>query len=115
MAKLKMPRLDEKDFGKILNSAKTRKAAEDAADKLISLAKSEYLSQVIHPNTTTPAYVSSFRKSVSFEDGKYTVRVYNQDPTWKWIEFGAHARGRTRILRYKPMTRALQRMRTLGS
>lgn len=54
---------------------------------------------------TPPKYISSFR--MEWHRSTLTYRVSNVDPGWKWVEYGAHAGGKTFILRYRPLGRAL--------
>lgn len=38
------------------------------------------------------------------------IEVYNDDPTAEWVEFGAHAGGKTRVLRYRILGRTADAM-----
>lgn len=60
--------------------------------------------------TTPPKYVASFELDVYADRGGLKFRFLNTDPAASWVEYGAHAGGRTFVLRYKPMTHALESM-----
>jgi len=57
--------------------------------------------------TTPPKYVASFKLRRIKTVRAFKWRVINDDPGALFVEYGAHAGGRTFVLRYKPMTRAL--------
>lgn len=53
--------------------------------------------------TTPPKYIFSFRVDrITFSGGVYTWVARNVDPAAAWVEYGAHAGGRTAVLRYHP-------------
>lgn len=97
-------------FERIANQEGTQKVLERDADKLIEKARFIYLRRAKHPNTVAPFYASSFSKKMTQLKKMKGWRVSNTDPTWIWIEFGAHAGGRTPILKYRPMGRAIDEM-----
>lgn len=95
---------------RIANEPQTQARLFGLAHELKARAIKVYVRQVRHPNTEAPYYISSFHiVPVRGKDIK-GFRFSNTDPTWLWIEFGAHAGGKTKILRYKPITTALQEM-----
>ncbi len=53
--------------------------------------------------TTPPRYVQSFGYEIHEDRG--SVSIYNDDPAWNMVEWGAHAFGKYWVLGYKPMTR----------
>lgn len=55
--------------------------------------------------TTPPKYIASFRLAWHRELLRYTIT--NIDPGWHFVEYGAHAGGKTFVLRYRPMAKAL--------
>lgn len=75
-----------------------------------------FLSSSKHTNDTIPEgfeghrsierYISQFRVTYHREQLKATL--YNEDAGWSLIEYGAHAGGKTFVLRYRPMGRALE-------
>lgn len=54
---------------------------------------------------TPPKYVSSFK--IERAQSRLSMRVVNTDPGWNWVEYGTHAGGKTFIMRYRPLGRAL--------
>jgi hypothetical protein len=54
--------------------------------------------------TTPPDYAKSF-KVFKLRQARYIVA--NTDPAAIWVEYGAHAGGRTYVLGYKPLTKGL--------
>lgn len=54
---------------------------------------------------TPPKYIASFR--LDWHANTASWRVVNDDPGWFLVEWGAHAGGKTRVLRYRPLSRAL--------
>lgn len=80
---------------------KPQEFLEEKGLELIAIAKQIYLSQRQLPEHNE--YFFSFE--VKHQDGR--VFVVNTDDTWFWVEFGAHAGGKTEILGYAPMRRAL--------
>lgn len=56
-------------------------------------------------------YVSSFKVRRVFNGRRFVWQAYNDDPTALWVEFGAHAGGKTPILRYRPYGKALESLR----
>lgn|SRR5678816_2033328 len=65
--------------------------------------------------TTPPKYIASFKKikrrtAIRLGRPRFIWRVLNDDPSGVWVEYGAHAGGKTPVLGYRPMTRALASM-----
>lgn len=54
--------------------------------------------------TTPPKYVTAWEIK---REGAVHYLI-NTDRSAMWVEFGAHAGGETPVLRYKPLTRALE-------
>lgn len=57
--------------------------------------------------TTPPKYLASFKLRRIKTVRAFKWRLINDDPGAIFVEYGAHAGGRTFVLRYKPMTTAL--------
>lgn len=83
--------------------------ASETADRIIDLAKETYQRRQVTYNedrtseTTPPKYMKSFykkREGINWIAG-------NEDEAAMWVEFGAHAGGQTPVLKYKPLTTAL--------
>lgn len=85
-----------------------------AAEKIVAAALADFNRQERHDNEwrtsefTPPKYAESFGiRRVHSEHGvKY--EAYNDDPGAILVEYGAHAGGRTFVLRYKPLTHGLE-------
>lgn len=54
--------------------------------------------------TTPPKYLESF----TTEWRGQTLFLINEDPAANWVEFGAHAGGKTPVLKYRPLGTALE-------
>lgn len=87
-------------------------------EEIIQLAKGHFLVVQRSDNewrlseTTPPKYIDSFKKVKfrrGFVKGKpgFKWRVVNVDPAAVWVEYGAHAGGKTPVLGYRPLTVAL--------
>ncbi len=111
MVKVIMPQLTEKSFVHFANKPGMQRKLDNLADRHISMAKRIYLSQAHDPNTVSPYYAGSFKKIRSRYLDYEARQVINTDPMWLWIEFGAHAGGRTPILKYRPMSRAMDELK----
>jgi hypothetical protein len=100
------------DRSPVLETMKQHRATE-----LRNRARMLFLARQIPTNewrtseTSPPKYVLSFRLQRVKALKHYDWRVVNNDPAAIWVEFGAHAGGRTLVLRYFPMTEALRSMR----
>jgi len=57
--------------------------------------------------TTPPKYIRSFKLERIQKARGHSWIVVNTDPSAAWIEYGAHAGGRTLVLRYYPLKTAL--------
>lgn len=57
--------------------------------------------------TTPPKYMASFRIRKLMRGRKVYWQAYNDDPASTWVEYGAMAGGRTKVLGYKPYSKAL--------
>lgn len=108
MAKL---RVDSRRLRSIVaESPRYVEYARDKAEDLERVAISTFNARQRRDNeartseTTPPKYVESFE---IHQDGLTTI-LTNQDPAAMWVEFGAHAGGETPVLKYKPMTTALE-------
>lgn len=101
--------IDYKLFHKAFRSdARYRNYLRRLAREAIALMIEEFLKIEIPFNdapspTTPPKYIQSFGYELHLERG--SVSVYNDDPAWNMVEWGAHAYGKHWVLGYKPMTR----------
>jgi hypothetical protein len=58
--------------------------------------------------TTPPKYVNSFAIERLNKGDTFSWIAKNTDPAAAWVELGAHAGGRTFVLRYYPLKLAVQ-------
>lgn len=58
--------------------------------------------------TTPPKYISSFAIERINTINGFSWAAKNTDPAAAWVEYGAHAGGRTFVLRYFPLKLAVQ-------
>jgi len=54
-----------------------------------------------HDSEAPVFYLQSFHLRRSRKDGIRGWEAYNDDPTAEWVEFGAHAGGKTPVLKYR--------------
>lgn len=64
--------------------------------------------------TTPPKYIREFRVRKIQRAKSYSWIALNEDPAAEWVEYGAHAGGRTLVLRYRPYTIALEKVAMAG-
>lgn len=99
-----------------IEDPRMRLYVRELGEKFIALAIADFERQQHHDNefltseTTPPKYVESFEIEIWAEGSKLKYRFINRDPGAGWVEYGAHAGGKTFVLRYKPMTHALEAM-----
>jgi hypothetical protein len=83
--------------------------ARKKAEEIKQVAIAVYLGQQRADNEARTSETSPPKYLLSWEikqDGSDFFLI-NTDPGAMWVEFGARAGGKTRVLRYKPLTRAL--------
>ena len=96
----------------------TAEQLEDIARRLNEAAAAVFTAEEVKTNeerlseTTPPKYIESF-KVVRNElpGGRFSFLAVNDDPGALWVEVGAHAGGRTRVLKYRPYGRAMDALR----
>lgn len=54
-----------------------------------------------------PRYRQSFRLQKTRRKARLAWQAVNVDPGWNLVEYGAHAGGKTFVLRYRPLGRGL--------
>lgn len=59
-------------------------------------------------------YRNAFAVDAGLAGGTVIARISNDDFTAGWVEFGAHAGGKTRVLGYHVMTRAMEAVAALN-
>jgi len=96
------------------NSLELQRQTKEEAEKIVETAKQVFIASQRGDNeartseTTPPKYLFSFSvRRIEKPDGTWAYEARNDDPSAVWVEFGAHAGGRTAVLRYRPLARAL--------
>ena len=85
----------------MLNSPKVQFAVRLKGEEFIETAKGVFEAQSRHDSE--PPYLYLFRFSIkeALHGIVKAIEVWNDDPTAEWVEFGSHAGGETKILRYR--------------
>lgn len=103
----------------VVTSDELNRYTRDKARALVRLARAHFNSKQVATNewrtseTTPPKYVRSFSiAKVARARRGYAWEARNNDPAATWVEYGAHAGGKTLVLRYYPFTTAIK---TLGA
>jgi hypothetical protein len=103
--------IDPTAIHRAFNTPKTDAVIYANALEIRELAILIATTQIKHTHfVTLPSYVSSFHiDRVSIPGGGTKYRVRNSDPAAFWVEFGAYLHHAThpQILKYKPLTRAV--------
>lgn len=103
MAATKITHADFQAF--LYRSNEVDRFVKKTAQKIIRNARIIFLSQVKHTHgVTIPPYADSFKLN-RLRRGVW--QVLNTDPAALWIEFGAHAGGKTKVLAYRPLGKAV--------
>lgn len=94
-----------------LDNTKTDLVLYSKAVTIKGMAIMIFESRVKHTHAPTlPTYASSFKINRVRRLASHAWRVINDDPAAFWVEFGAYIHspgGHPMILKYKPLTRAL--------
>ena len=91
---------------KLLNSAGLQFALHAKGHEFIQIAQAIFNAESVHdPEDLTPTYNESWEIRDIHRLLVKAIQVWNTDPTAEWVEFGAHAGGKTRVLRYRVMGR----------
>lgn len=92
----------------VRSSGKADAVMREVCEEIITEAKAVYSARAEGDNrlseTSPPKYLESF-SAVKTSDGNWAV--VNDDPGAAWVEFGAHAGGRTPVLKYAPLRTAV--------
>jgi hypothetical protein len=97
-----------------LEDPRARAYIQERAQAIVDVAKADFERQQRHDNelrtseTTPPKYLEEFQVEVYPSEEGLKFRILNTDPAASWVEYGAHAGGKTFVLRYKPMTHAVE-------
>lgn len=85
----------------ILNSRQVQTEVYKTGERFITKAIALYESVDKEEDTPPILYSAHFGIRVVARALVEAIQVYNDDPTAEWVEFGAHAGGKTRVLRYR--------------
>lgn len=100
-------KLNRQKFIEIMNKSPKMDAYLDSkADEAETLAKDVYEIRSQHQDVHVPEYKHSFfvkrRKALSKRGDVVNSRIIgNSSGRWYWVEFGAHAGGKTPVLNYR--------------
>jgi len=75
-------------------------------EEFIAVASLIYEASSKHDPDAPPRYNESWSIKDVHHFMVEAIQVYNSDPTAEWVEFGAHAGGTTRVLKYRVLGRA---------
>ncbi len=112
-------RIDKARLEEVMwSSDKLSDEMQDKAQAINKEAAAVFMAEEIKSNegrtseTTPPKYLGSFNtKKAPLASGHYSWLAVNSDPGAFWVEVGAHAGGRTLVLKYRPYGRALDILR----
>lgn len=92
---------------KLLNHPDLYVHLQEVGLEFIEIAIGVYEARTHHdPEDPAPEYATSFTLNDIYMGLIHAIEVRNTDQRAEWVEFGAHAGGKTLVLRYKPMTTA---------
>lgn len=89
----------------ILNGPGVQSALHALGEEFISVAVSLFEATEKGEDTAPTFYTESFDIKEVHRGLVEAIQIYNEDPTAEWVEFGAHAGGKTRVLRYRILGR----------
>jgi hypothetical protein len=85
----------------MLNKPELQAILHVKAEEFVTIARGIFEGHSQH-DPFPPVYYSTSFKVRGVRDGLVRgVRILNSDPTAVWVEFGAHAGGKTPVLRYR--------------
>lgn len=105
--------LNKNKFIEIIDTSPKMDALLDRkAEIALEAAKTIYESRSHHDDRHEPEYRDSFftRKRRTLDKRGRPVngrQIGNRSKRWYWVEFGAHAGGKTPVLHYRPLGLAL--------
>lgn len=92
---------DYPGYNVLLNSPLVQFRLEALGEEFIQVAKGVFQAHDKGEDTLPVTYNNSFGIRHVHRLLIEAIQVYNDDPTAEWVEFGAHAGGKTRVLRYR--------------
>lgn len=111
MAEVVVTREDPSGWEEILNGPEVRAHLEAKGHEFVEVAEGIFAASSKHEDTPPVLYPASFFVDQT-ADG---IRVGNNDRTAEWVEFGAHAGGKTEVLKYRVLGRTLDVLESRGS
>lgn len=85
----------------LLNGPEMQLALHIKGEVFIETAKIVFETHSRHDSTPPIEYLEHFGMRQVFHNVVRAIEIFNDDPTAEWVEFGAHAGGRTRVLNYR--------------
>lgn len=95
--------LDNAALEAIAKGPKAREYALELAEEAHAAAVAVFWSQSRHDPHATGAYLAGLHAVMTLSG----ARLVASDGKWHWVEFGAHADGKTYVLGYHVLSRAL--------
>lgn len=107
--------LDREKFIQILNGRKMQEVLQAKGDEAIAIAHSIYEGRSKHDDRHIPEYRDSFfvrhgHTVTPKGDVVPKIDFGNRSGRWWWVEFGAHAGGKTPVLHYRVLGLTLDAM-----
>lgn len=85
----------------LLNDSRMHLALRAKAEEFIAVAREQFTFREHHRGRPPVFYNESFEIRVTERNRIPLYRIANTDETAIWVEFGAHAGGRTPVLKYR--------------
>jgi hypothetical protein len=109
--RVKSVRINPAGIAVVLNGPRAQAYLAEQAHRVNAEALKWYLVQQKGMAELPILYVRSFKIRRVRKRAVASWEAYNDDPTALWVEFGAHAGGKTAVLKYHPYGRALESLR----
>lgn len=94
-------KFNQRGFVEIMNGPGVERYLDIKATEAVDIAKATFEAREKHQGVHFPGYNNSwFIRKVKNAKGS-ARRIGNSDPRWVWVEFGAHAGGKTPVLNYR--------------
>jgi hypothetical protein len=110
-------RIDTRKLNNVITDSRLLdRLLRDRAETANRFARAAFVAKQVSTNegrlsaTTPPKYMLSFRTERVKRARSLSWIAKNTDPAAAWVEYGAHAGGRTFVLRYRPYGTALRIM-----
>lgn len=109
--------LQDSDIGQhqLLNSPQVQLALRALGEEFIAVAKTIFIASSKREDRLPTLYLDSFGIREVHHLLVEAIEIYNDDPTAEWVEFGSHAHGETKVLRYRVFGRTADIMEAKAS